>query len=74
MTAAYTKRKTAQFASWAFQKGSDYYHDPKGKLDIPAFQSNVDSLHKLGVLRQTIDVSKYVDHSIVEEAASRLGK
>ena len=73
MTAAATKQKPENFASWAFQKGSDYYHDPKGMVDVKAFQSNVDDLHKLGILRQTIDVSKYVDHSIAQEAAKRLG-
>ena len=41
---------------------------------MPAFQSNVDTLHKLGVLRRTIDVSKYTDHSVVDEAAARIGK
>jgi sulfonate transport system substrate-binding protein len=71
--AAYSKRKPGQL-SWAFQKESDYYHDPEGKLDVPAFQSNVDLLHKLGVLRRTFDVGKYVDHSVVEEAAARLKK
>ncbi len=71
--ADYSKRKPGQLA-WAFQKESDYYHDPKGRLDVPAFQSNVDTLHKLGVLRRTIDVTKYVDHSIVDEAAARIGK
>lgn len=72
MAAAYAKQKPERF-SWAFDKEADYFHDPKGKLDVKAFQSNVDTLHKLGVLKQTIDVSKYVDHSVVEEGAARLG-
>lgn len=71
--ADYSKRKPEQL-SWAFQKESDYYHDPKGRIDVPAFQSNFDTLHKLGVQRCTIDVTKYVDHSVVDEAAARIGK
>lgn len=73
MAAAYTKQKPERFASWAFQKDSDYYHDPKGMVDVKALQSNIDDLHKLGILRETIDAEKYVDHSLAKEAAGRLG-
>lgn len=72
MAADYTKGKPEAFASWAFDKEKDYYHDPEARLDIPALQRNVDALHKLGILRRTIDVSKYVDESLVKEAAARL--
>lgn len=74
LAAKFSKQKPERFASWAFQKDDDYFHDPKGMVDVKAFQNNVDALHKLGILRETIDVSKYVDHSLATEAAARLAK
>ena len=72
MAAAYTKRKRGAFAGWAFTKSGDYYHDPDGRLDLPALQRNVDTLNKLGILRRSFDVNKYVDESLVKEAGARL--
>ncbi len=72
MTAAYMKSKPSAYAGWAFQKGKDYYHDPNGMLDMKAFQSNVDALHQLKILRSTIKVADYTDLSLVKDAAARL--
>lgn len=72
--AAFTKRKPEQFAAWAFQKDTDYYHDPAGKIDIAALQSNVDVLKEQGILRKSINAADLVDHSIAEEARKRLAK
>ncbi len=72
MTAKLTKRKKRNYASWAFLEGKDLYHDPNGRLDLAALQRNVDTLHKLGILRRTFDVTKNVDESLVIEAAARL--
>ena len=72
MSAKLTKRNRKAFASWAFTKDGDVYHDPNGRLDVPALQRNVDTLHKLGILRRTFDVTKNIDESLVIEAAARI--
>ncbi len=72
ISAKLTKRNRKAFASWAFTKTGDFYHDPKGRLDVPTLQKNVDTLHKLGILRRTFDVTKHVDESLVIEAAARI--
>jgi hypothetical protein len=45
---------------------------PNGLSDIAGLESNIDLQQELGFIRQTIDVKKYVDSSIVKEAAARL--
>ncbi len=72
ISAKLTKRNRKAFASWAFTKTGDFYHDPKGRLDVPTLQKNVDVLHKFGILRRTFDVTKHVDESLVIEAAARI--
>jgi sulfonate transport system substrate-binding protein len=68
-----TKQKPALYASWIFTK-QDYYRDPRALPDLKALQANVDLAHKLGLLRTDLDVTKYADLSIVEDAAKRLGE
>ena len=72
MAAAFTKRKRRIYQSWAFTKDKDLYHDPSGRLDLEALQRNVDTMHKQGILRRSFDVNKYVDESLVKEAAARI--
>ena len=72
LAAAYTKRNRKNYASWAFTKDKDLYHDPNARLDLAALQRNVDDLYKLGILRRTFDVTENVDESMVKEAAARL--
>ncbi|MGE5268054.1 MAG: ABC transporter substrate-binding protein [Thiohalocapsa sp.] len=66
-----TKRKPEFFESWAYTK-EDYYRDPAGLPDLDALQRNVDLQKELGFIRKSVDVKKYADLSIVEEAAKRL--
>ena len=40
--------------------------------DMKALQANVDQTRQLGFLRAPLDVQKYADLSIVQEAAARL--
>ena len=72
LSAKLTKRNRKAFTGWAFTKSGDLYHDPKGRLDVPTLQRNVDVLHKFGILRRTFDVTKHVDESLVIEAAGRI--
>ncbi len=61
--------------SWLFKKDGmrgDYYRNPKGEPDIASLQKAIDLQVKYGYLKQSIDVKKYVDLSLVEDAAKRL--
>lgn len=68
--ADFTKIPAQRFASWAFT-GQDYYRDLKGQVDVAALQRNVDVQRDLGFLKTPLDVKKYVDMSLVDEAAKR---
>jgi ABC-type nitrate/sulfonate/bicarbonate transport system substrate-binding protein len=59
------------YEEWALLPGKDYHHSPDGKIDAVALQSNIDTLHKLGLLKQTLDVKPYIDNSLLDEAAKR---
>jgi len=50
----------------------DYYRSLDGKPNIDALQKVIDLQVKYGFLKRSIDVKKYVDLSLVEEAARRL--
>jgi NitT/TauT family transport system substrate-binding protein len=66
-----TRQSPSLYAGWVFTK-EDYYRDPQGLPNLEALQANVDLAHKLGFVRTPLDVKKYVDLSLVEEAAKRL--
>ncbi len=70
--ADFSKRPPEQFASWFFTKTGDFYHDPKGMPNLVTLQKNIDLQHDLGFLKGKIDVKKYADLSLVEEAAKRV--
>ena len=56
---------------WLFTK-KDYYRNPDMLPDLKALQANIDLTHQLGFIKAPMDVSKYTDLSIVQEAAKRL--
>jgi sulfonate transport system substrate-binding protein len=64
------KRPPEQFG-WLFTK-NDYYRDPNMVPDLAALQRNLDMTKDLGFMRAGMDVKKYTDLSLVEEAARRL--
>src|SRR5438067_7007974 len=66
-----TKQKPELFDSWAFTH-KDYFRDPKALADLGALQANIDLQHQLGFLRSSLEVKKYSDNSIAEEAGRRL--
>jgi NitT/TauT family transport system substrate-binding protein len=71
LLAEVSKSKPELYKSWAFTKG-DYYRDQAALPDLDALQKNVDLQHDLGFLRASVEVKKYADLSIVEEAGKRL--
>jgi sulfonate transport system substrate-binding protein len=57
---------------WAFGP-RDQYRDRNGMPNLAALQSNLQLQKQVGLLTTDIDVKKYADLSMVEEAAKRLG-
>jgi NitT/TauT family transport system substrate-binding protein len=70
MTAGYLKRPPAGFDAWLFTK-KDFFRDLDGKPDLKVVQASVDKVKELGFIKQPLDVSKYADLLLVEEAAKR---
>jgi sulfonate transport system substrate-binding protein len=70
LTAGYLKRPPAGFEGWLFTN-KDLYRDMDAKPDLKVVQSSIDKVKELGFIKETVDVSKYADLSLVEEAAKR---
>ncbi|MGD9920421.1 MAG: ABC transporter substrate-binding protein [Pseudorhodoplanes sp.] len=70
IAARITKRPAAQFG-WLFTE-ADYYRNPDMLPDLKALQSNVNITKELGFVKDQIDVEKYSDLSIAQEALKRL--
>lgn len=58
---------------WVFTKG-DFYRNPNGRPDLAAVAANLRMEKALGYLKSDIDVAKYADMSLVDDAVQRLGK
>ena len=56
---------------WLFT-AQDYARNGNLMPDMKALQANVDATRELGFIRAPLDVQKYADLSIVQEAAARL--
>jgi sulfonate transport system substrate-binding protein len=68
--AKFTKRPVAGM-DWAFTK-KDTYRDPNGLPNVQMMQQNIDTVEKLGFIKEHLDASKYLDLSLVKEAAARI--
>jgi len=66
-----TRIPPERFKGWLFT-GKDYARNGNLMPDMKALQSNVDATRELGFVRAPMDVQKYADLSIVQEAAARL--
>jgi sulfonate transport system substrate-binding protein len=56
---------------WLFTK-ADTFKDPNLLPNVEALQHNVDTTQELGFVKKKIDIKKYVDLSLAQEAAKRL--
>jgi NitT/TauT family transport system substrate-binding protein len=65
-----TKQPVERFG-WLFTQ-ADYYRNPDMVPDLKALQSNVNITKDLGFVKDHIEVDKYADLSIVQEALKRL--
>jgi ABC-type nitrate/sulfonate/bicarbonate transport system substrate-binding protein len=71
IAARVTKQPPERFAGWLFTD-KDYARSPDLLPDLAALQANIEVQRDLGFLKGPIDVQKYVDLSLVREAAARL--
>ena len=69
--AARVTRQPAERFGWLFTD-KDYFRDPNMIPDLAALQKNLDMTKDLGFMRASLDIRKYTDLSIIEEAAKRL--
>jgi len=65
-----TKQPVANYADWLFTK-RDYFHDPAVRPNLAALQNNIAVQKQLGFLKVDVDVAKFADLSLVDEAAKR---
>jgi NitT/TauT family transport system substrate-binding protein len=70
LTAGFLKRPPAAFQQWLFTN-KDFHRDMNGKPDLKVVQTSIDKVKELGFIKETLDVSKYADLSLVEEATKR---
>jgi sulfonate transport system substrate-binding protein len=64
-------KQPADRFGWVFTN-QDNYRDPNMQPDLAALQRNVDLTRDMGFIKSSIDVNKFTDLSLVEEAAKRL--
>jgi sulfonate transport system substrate-binding protein len=65
-----TKQPPERF-DWVFTT-RDNYRDPNMLPNLDALQKNVDLVRDLGFVKSSIDIKKYADLSVVQDAAKRL--
>jgi NitT/TauT family transport system substrate-binding protein len=68
-----SKLPEAAFADWLYTH-KDLYRDPDMLPDLDALQRSIDVQQSLGLLREKLDIRKYVDLGVTQDAAKRLKK
>jgi len=71
IVARFTKRPASAYADWLFTKEDDY-HDVDARVDLDVMQRDIDTMRRTGMVNIAIDVKKYADLSLVEDAVKRL--
>ena len=72
MTSGYTPMVVAAKDQPYLFSTNDFYSDPSGTPDVGALQSGIDRMVSFGFAKESIDVKRYLDLSLVQEAAKRL--
>jgi ABC-type nitrate/sulfonate/bicarbonate transport system substrate-binding protein len=62
-----------KYAGWVYSS-KDYYYDPNARVDVKRLQKNIDDMKRANIVPAAIDVAPYVDLSLADEAAARVGK
>jgi len=71
IAARLTKQPPERFAGWLFTN-KEYSRSRDLLPNLTALQSNIEVQRELGFLKGPIDIQKYTDLSLVQEAAARL--
>jgi NitT/TauT family transport system substrate-binding protein len=71
ITAGFLKRPPQAFEGWLFTN-RDFHRDRDALPNLKALQDNVDKIRELGFIKSSLDVSKFADLTLVQEAARRL--
>jgi NitT/TauT family transport system substrate-binding protein len=71
IAARLTKQPPERFDPWLFT-AKDYYRDRDLKPNLTSLQANIATQKQLGFIKSDIDVKKYADLSLIDEAAKRL--
>jgi NitT/TauT family transport system substrate-binding protein len=66
-----TRQPNPERFAWAYT-AKDYYRDRNMLPNLDALQHNVDLTHELGFIKASLDVRKFSDLSVVDDAAKRL--
>ena len=69
IVANFTKRPPELYRSWLFTEHGDGYRDPDGIPDLKGVQRSIDLQHEFGYLKAPLDVTPYVDLSLVKTSA-----
>jgi sulfonate transport system substrate-binding protein len=75
IAARVSKRPPEAFDKWLFVKAGqqgDYYRDPNMLPDLNALQANIKLQQELGFIKTALDVRKYADLSLIQEAVKRI--
>ena len=70
LVAKVTKQPVSDFAKWAFTK-DDYYRDPAIRPNLEALQNNIRVQKELGFLKADLEVPRYADLTLIDEASKR---
>ena len=73
LVAKMSGQKAENLDSWLFIKGKDNYRDLNCIPNIDAIQKNIEVEKTLGLVKDVIEVKKYSDLTIVQDALKRLG-
>ena len=65
-----TKQPVSDFSKWLFTH-DDYFRDPQIRPNLEALQNNIQVQKDLGFLNSDVEVAKYADLTLLEEAAKR---
>ena len=70
MVARFLTRPPAIFEDWLFTK-KDFYRDLDGKPDLGVIQQSIDRVQEVGFIKESLDVPKYTELGLLEEATRR---
>jgi len=71
IVANFLKRAPASFEPWLFTE-RDFYRHRNGVPNLKALQQNIDKTKDIGFIKAPLEVAKFADLSLIEEADARL--